>query len=112
VLIPEDENFMILMIHCLRKDHYLFLRTMQGQLVARSGKIKYLSRTAYLCGNSACLEVNSEAVAYVRVRGLTDGEQQEKEECHLCGHQLKEQFSKRDISTKVGHAYSMENNYT
>jgi len=78
---------------------------MRGQLVGRSERIKYLSSTTYVCGNSACSQLSEDAAVYVRVRGLADKgagrEQVEEEECHLCGRQLQEQFSKRDISIKV-----------
>jgi len=80
-------------------------RTMRGQLVGRSGKIKYLSSTTYVCGNSACSQMSEDAAVYVRVRGLADKgkgrEGEEEEECELCGGRLQEQFSKRDISIKV-----------
>ena len=79
-------------------------RTMRGQLVGRSERIKYLSSTTYVCGNSACSQLSEDAAVYVRVRGLADkgaGREEQEEECHLCGRQLQEQFSKRDISIKV-----------
>ena len=77
---------------------------MRGQLVGRSERIKYLSSTTYVCGNSACSQLSEDAAVYVRVRGLADkgaGREEQEEECHLCGRQLQEQFSKRDISIKV-----------
>ena len=90
---------------CTRRKNVIFVkfrRMIRGQLVGRSGKIKYLSRTTYVCGNRDCSSSSEEAVGYVRVRSLADrGGPEPREECELCGHQLQEQFSRRDISTKV-----------
>jgi hypothetical protein len=88
----------------------IIFRTVEGQLVGRSGKIKYLSRTTYICGNRGCSSSSSSAEgeeAYVRVRGLADKDGPEpREECQICGHQLQEQFSRRDISTKASSSIS------
>ena len=73
--------------HNKSKSQYMSL---QGQLVGRSSRVKYISSTSYSCTSEECCS-RTETV-YVRVDPLQSRTLGVHQECQMCGRKLQEEY--------------------